>query len=212
MNAIDKKQAARTYDRIMEITVDLYRSINKVLDKDFDIEVVIMKMDFILQFSMMQIALEDYDCDVDEAIFIRDLSSKFDFCDFLKAEGYNNVTWQTLLNTNENKLKSIIREYFPLAKEKADDLALGFGLITSNEDGGKQFFQEIKQLVLDLAYYIALSDGVANESEVPNNCILYYFLIKIDEYANQFNNKRDNENHSSTNTRRSLKDFYVKKN
>ena len=41
----------------MEITVNLYRSINKVLDKDFDIEVVIMKMDFILQFSMMQIAL-----------------------------------------------------------------------------------------------------------------------------------------------------------
>ena len=206
-----KQTALDSYDKIINLLENIFKSWKETFQKEFDIRVGLNCFDVLLQFSMLQIALNDGQLQSEELEFIRDISKYCNICDYFNQRGYQNVEWQNILNTDESTLKEILNGL----QEDIIDISMDFVNIFSYADAAiskYNFFDSLKNNIFNILIAVASADNNADKSEF-NWCIIFATLNEIAKrkqaYIDAFNNP-SNPNGENTN-KKSLKDFYVKK-
>ena len=92
-----------------------YESLSDELKKEFDIAEEKKSLEYMMQFSAVEIALYDNFFNNVELNYIKSLSHDYDFCDFLRENGYPKITWEEIYQMKESELKAILdktEEYF----------------------------------------------------------------------------------------------------
>ena len=83
MNSRIKQIAIEAYNqstKTLETVFSLFKFVEEKNGNTFDVRVALNRFDVLLQYSMLQVALEDGYLHVEEVKLIRDLSKYCDFC------------------------------------------------------------------------------------------------------------------------------------
>lgn len=178
---------------------------------NFNAQVTLNRFDALLQFSMLQVALHDGYMHIDELKFISSLSHYCDFCDYLNQSGYHDVTWQTIWNTPESELQSVLKRFENNMRELNKDFVITFSAI----DSLITEFDFTSELAANIAVILAgvsVADNDLDAHEV-RNCLIMFTLADIASIKASLKKSNNNTPTQKTATQKtSLKDFYVKKN
>lgn len=218
MNSYIRQKAVEAYNQstnILEAMFKLFKRIEEANGKEFDVRLALNRFDVLLQYSMMQVALKDGYLHVEEVKLIRDLSKYCDFCDYLNKRGYKDVTWQMVLNTNEATIQSIISDYH----DDMIDLNRDFIFIFSAIDKALtqySYIDMLKKNVITILGAVAAADNDFNKEEVGADCLILGALFAIEKLINDstdtLSESAQSLNKELSMSRKSLKNFYVKKN
>ena len=201
--------------KTLEAMFKLFKLFKEKNGESFDVRVALNRFDVLLQYSMMQVALKDGYLHVEEVKLIRDLSKYCDFCGYLNQRGYKDVTWQMVLNTDKDTLKSIISDYnsdmVDLNKEFVAIFSLIDKAITEHN-----YIDLLKKQVFTMLSAVSAADDDFNEKEIGSECLILHALFAIEKFVNQTTDTLTKTSQqlskSQVSTKKSLKDFYVKKN
>lgn len=218
MNSQIKQMAIEAYNqstKTLEAMFKLFKLFKEKNGESFDVRVALNRFDVLLQYSMMQVALKDGYLHVEEVKLIRDLSKYCDFCGYLNQRGYKDVTWQMVLNTDKDTLKSIISDYnsdmVDLNKEFVAIFSLIDKAITEHN-----YIDLLKKQVFTMLSAVSAADDDFNEKEIGSECLILHALFAIEKFVNQTTDTLTKTSQqlskSQVSTKKSLKDFYVKKN
>ena len=218
MNSRIKQIAIEAYNqstKTLKTVFSLFKFVEEKNGNTFDVRVALNRFDVLLQHSMLQVALEDGYLHVEEVKLIRDLSKYCDFCGYLNQRGYKNVTWQMVLNTDEDTLKSILLEY----NNDIDDLSKEFVAVFAIFDKAiteHNFIDLLKKQVNLILCAVVAADDDINREEIGDDCLILNALLAIEKLVNQTDDtltkSAQHLRKPQTTAKKSLKDFYVKKN
>lgn len=214
-----RKMAIDAYGQATEMLENIFSVFEQAEaqnGKSFNSKIALVKFDVILQYSMMQVALQDGYLHIEEVKLIRDLAKYCDFCDYLNQRGYKSVTWQRIYNADENELKSILDR----CKKEIETLNKEFLAIFSAIDIAIKECSLIdiltKQVVTILGAVSAADDDYSDAEIIKSKCIILNTLIVIkkfvDEAASASTKFESSLDRTQCHSKKSLKDFYVKKN
>lgn len=212
-----RQMAINAYDQSTKTIEAMFKGVRLFKENNggsFDVRVALNKFDVLLQYSMMQVALQDGYLHVEEVKLIRDLSKYCDFCGYLNQRGYKDVTWQKVLNTDECTLKSIISHYNSDMIELSKEFVVVFSLVDKAMTEYNLIDPLINQIYIILGAVSAADDDF-NEEEIRSNCLILNALFAIKEFVQSTDTLSKSSqilNKSQVSTKKSLKDFYVKKN
>lgn len=85
------EEAAKAYVAVMNTATEMFKFHQQSMandGKNFDVRVGLNQLDVIIQYSMLQVALNDCNLDENEVSFIKSMSQFCDFCDYLNQAGY----------------------------------------------------------------------------------------------------------------------------
>lgn len=206
-----KSTAQKAYADAITMMEDLLTNVAYPVFKqqkiDFDVDSTLSGFDALLQYSMMQIALNDDNLHIEELKLISSLSKYCNFCDYLNQRGYKNITWQRLYNADEGELQSIILDLEYDMRVLNGDLITIFPLI-DKAIPERDFISELKTVVAVMLITVAAADNDYDENELGGTLIM--------ETLNIMERKKeslpDTNIQSKQSQKHSLKDFYVKKN
>ena len=218
MNQDIRNKALGAYEDAISLLDNVFKAHQKYIDPKFDPKAGLCRFDVLLQYSMMQVALYDNQLDREELKLISELSKFANFCDYLTAKGYKDVTWQNLLNANADQLKQIIAEY---AKDMVD-LNQEFVYVFTVVDIQVTEADLLKQLTNDILFMlhsVAVSDEKYAEDEVYKaDCLIFRALEAIYNGIKEYEGGALKEEAKEVKVedkpveQRRLKDYYVKKN
>ena len=218
MNSKIKQSAIEAYNqstKTLEAMFKLFKLLKERNGESFDVRVALNRFDVLLQYSMMQVALRDGYLHVEEVKLIRDLSKYCDFCGYLNQRGHKDVTWQMVLNTDEDTLKSIISNYNSDMIELNTEFVAVFSLI-DKAITEHNYIDLLKKQVFTMLSAVSAADDDFNVEEIGSDCLILHALFAIEKFVNQttdtLNNTSQQLSKSQISTKKSLKDFYVKKN
>ena len=212
-----RKDALDAYGKatqLIEGMFEVYQDFQKDKGKSFDVKDALVKFDVLLQFSMMQVALENNSLHIDEAKIIRDMSKYCDFCDYLNNNGFQNVTWQKVYDCKESSLQEIVTEHQDVMVKANMELVAMLMLFKGTENG-VEFFESLKQLVFVILASVSASDGNFDKAEVTQQCLILQALAAAEQLAEEATGGKAEGEQSAEQPqgkKTSLKDFYVKKN
>ena len=179
MNPEIKAKALSAYDDAINLLEQVFQAQKKYFDSKYDPQAGLVRFDVLLQYSMMQVALFDNQLDVEELRLISQLAKYANFCDYLVAKGYKNVSWDNLLRCNPQELKKIIQQY------ASDMVSLNqeFVFIFSNIDVAAKENDLLKQFTDDILFVlhsVAVSDERYAEDEVYKaDCLIFSAIEAI---------------------------------
>ena len=220
MNPEIKSKALAAYEDAINLLGNVFAAHQKYFDPKFDPNAGICRFDVLLQYSMMQVALYDNQLDNEELKLISELSKFANFCDYLTAKGYKDITWENLLNASPDQLKKVIAEY---ATDMVD-LNQEFVYVFTNADIIVKEADLLKQLtndVLFILHSVAVSDEKYAEDEVYKaDCLIFAALEAIYQGIKNCEGKEEAPAEETKEEKledkpveqRRLKDYYVKKN
>lgn len=218
MNFQIKQMAIEAYNqatKTLEAIFTLYRLFKEKNGETFDVRVALNRFDVLLQYSMMQVALKDGYLHVEEVKLIRDLSKYCDFCGYLNQRGYKDVTWQMVLNTDEETLKSIISICNNDIVNLNEEFIAVFSLIDRAIEE-RSCIDLLKNQVYIMLGAVSAADMDFNKEEIGDNCLILQALSVIEKLVNQTADSLTKSSQplskQQASTKKSLKDFYVKKN
>ena len=219
MNPDIRNKALGAYEDAIKLLGAVFEAHKKYVDQKFEPEAGLCRFDVLLQYSMMQVALYDNQLDAEEIKLIKDLSKFANFCDYLTAKGYKDVTWEHLLNANVDQLKEIIKQYC----SDMVNLNQEFVYVFTNADIMVKEADLLKQLtndVLFILHSVAVSDERYAEDEVYKaDCLIFKALEAIFEGIKSAeqggagaSEDKPRAEQPQEPERKRLKDYYVKKN
>ena len=206
------KKAFDAYDRCIE-TIRLFaETANKVIKErnphgGCDVETVLYDFDAILQYSLMQVAVNDYEFSIQEARFLRDLAQYCDFCDYVSGFTDAEVDWDLFLNCKVSLVKKLleVEDIYEDVRGKAENLAILFAMIDAATPD-TDFYESFRKDFGNILYAMMLADGEAEKDEIEG-CFFIEFLAMISAKKDE---KEEKYYHNNAKTS-SLKDFYLKK-
>ena len=163
---------------------NMVASIMRNQGKSYEPRITLNQFDILLQYSMLQIALADGYLDESEALFIKDIAQYSDFCVFLNQHGFNNVTWQTIYNTRESTLNSLLDEAKADIMELSEDFITVFSLVDAATD--YNFVDDLKRNVLVIVLATCQADGHADAIELNNGCLIVSAINEIERRKKAF--------------------------
>lgn len=213
MNEKIRQIAVKAYDDLESVLLKVFKDAKSALQKggkDVDIRFLMGEFDVLLQYSMMQVALEDNYLHEEEVIFIKGMARYFDYCDYLKAKGFDEITWEDIYYTKE----SVLQDLLDNTKEEMIKLSQEFLTILTLVDVAIKEISLAKDLLLHLFAIlsaVAYADGNCDREEVKavENSLIFQVFRKIAEYVDKKHEEGNDINQNAT--KKSLKDFFVKK-
>jgi hypothetical protein len=174
---------------------------------DYNPKITLIQFDILLQYSMLQVALGDRYLDKREISFIENITKYSDFCDYLRHHGVEDVSWNTLYNANEDDLNECLN----IIKKEIIDLSRDFISIFSIYDATTDYnyLTDLKKNVLTIIIAVCQADGRAEKEEFENGCLILSVVNQIEKEKESIETKYINKPEQP---KKSLKDFYVKKN
>ncbi len=179
MNPEIRTKALSAYDDAIKMLEAVFQAHQKYFDQKFEPKAGLVRFDVLLQYSMMQVALFDNQLDVEELKLISNLAKYANFCDYLIAKGYKNVSWDNLLRCNPQELKKIIQQYASDMVSLNQEFVYIFSAIdvaVKESDLLKQFTNDI----LFILHSVAVSDERYAEDEVYKaDCLIFSAIEAI---------------------------------
>ena len=212
MNYRIRQTAIDAYDEATNTIEEMFNMFKLALankGSSFNVRTELNGFDVLLQYSMMQVALKDDYLHVEEVKLIRDLSKYCDFCDYLNQRGYRNVTWQMVLNTDERTLKSILSDYQDDMINLSKDFIAVFSLV-DKAIVERRYLDELKDQVAKIIGAVAYADGELDDTELSGSCMIISAIQVIEKII--YENEVLSDESPKVSSKKSLKDFYVKKN
>ena len=154
------QKAFDAYDRCIDTIRFLADTANRVLrsrnsSERIDDDTILFNFDAILQYSLMQVAVNDYEFSVQEARFLKDLAQYCDFCDYLESISDKLVNWDLFLNCNASAIKELLEldSICEDIRDKAEALSALFAMIdavTPDTD----YYESFKNDFFKIYYYV----------------------------------------------------------
>jgi len=210
------EEAAKAYVEVMNTATEMFKFHQQSManeGKQFDIRVGLNQLDVIIQYSMLQVALNDDELDESEAGFIKSMSQFCDFCDYLNQVGYRGVTWDVIFNTDENSLKEVLEESKKSVISLSQDFVRIFSLIDAMTE--HNYLDDLYKNFCAIIAGIMQADGKAYKEEIANGCLLIDLINVVNAQKQDFENviaAKNSQPKEQPNAKKSLKDYYVKKN
>ena len=210
------EEAAKAYVEVMNTATEMFKFHQQSManeGKNFDVRVGLNQLDVIIQYSMLQVALNDGNLDENEVGFIKSMSQFCDFCDYLNQTGYRGVTWDVIFNTDENSLKEVLEESRKSVISLSEDFVRVFSLIDAMTE--HNYLDDLYKNFCAIIAGIMQADGKAYKEEVSNGCLLVDLINVVNEQKQDFENMivaKQSQPKEQPNAKKSLKDYYVKKN
>ena len=210
------EEAAKAYVAVMNTATEMFQFHQQSManeGKNFDVRVGLNQLDVIIQYSMLQVALNDGNLDENEVGFIKSMSQFCDFCDYLNQAGYRGVTWDVIFNTDENSLKEVLEESKKSVISLSEDFVRIFSLIDAMTE--HNYLDDLYKNFCAIIAGIMQADGKAYKEEVSNGCLLVDLINVVNEQKQNFENMiaaKKSQPKEQANAKKSLKDYYVKKN
>lgn len=210
------EEAAKAYVAVMNTATEMFKFHQQSMandGKNFDVRVGLNQLDVIIQYSMLQVALNDCNLDENEVNFIKSMSQFCDFCDYLNQAGYQGVTWDVIFNTDENSLKEVLEESKESVISLSEDFVKVFSLIDAMTE--HNYLDDLYKNFCAIISGVMNADGKTYKEEVTNGCLLVDLLNAVDAKKKDFENiiaSKNAQPKEQPNAKKSLKDYYVKKN
>lgn len=209
--------ASYYYDQIMqklnEIGVGL-AIISRKINRNFSTELFLRQFDILLQYSLLECAMDDRDVDVDELVIIKNITKHGDIIDLVNREYNADLTWNAFLANDILALKSFMDTIKDIVDEMAIDFCTFFGVFDANIP------VDYLQLLIDdygkIMLAVVCADGRVDQREkdrIPNNYMIKHVFGRIIQVINTV----DKENAAKKNAaptsggRQSLKSMYENK-
>lgn len=142
---------------------------SKLLCKNFDI---------ILQFSLLQIAVADYDLDSKELVFIRDLTINGDLIEYLNSLVEYKISWNTIYNADVIELKGLLKDIEPLMESLSNDLATAFAICDASTV--HNYVSDLKTSIIVIVNGLGKMDGDFSYLEQHADCLVIRLASEIE--------------------------------
>lgn len=185
MTSIFDRAKTAYRDCISDLTVmgDAVATIQAKQGKKFDTRILLNQFDVLLQYSLLQIALADGTLANEEACFIRDLAENSDLTELLKKLGYDNASWQTIYNTEESKLSSILKSIEQDVMNLSKDIVSVFaGYDAANPH---DYFADLKNNIAIIIAATCQADGKSEACELNEVCLIIKVMAQIKMLKNK---------------------------
>ena len=177
-------------------------------------DVLNRQLDVLLQYSFLEIALFDRSLDKNEIAFIKGIAKFGDLCEFLQQKDVD-ITWEKIAaiqpSTATEFVESLREPMISLA-ENIEKLFAAIDASTPDHDYLKDFVDN----VVSMYEAFIVADGNALEVELNNvnNTLMNHVCNTIIGYRNAIleNKNAPKESNEGAPCKKTLKDFYGKKN
>ena len=153
----------------------------------FNSELLCKNFDIVLQFSLLQIAVADYDLDSKELVFIRDLTIKGDLIEYLNSLVEYKISWNTIYNTDVIELKGLLRDIEPLIESLSNDLATAFAICDATT--AHNYVSELKTSVIVIVNGLGKMDGDFSYLEQHADCLVIRLASEIERRKQKLKRK-----------------------
>ncbi len=153
------------YKKMLSRVRMMAETVSSLDEVDLDSEQVIIDFDIILQYSLLQIAVADYELDNNEIIFIRDLTEEGDFVEDLINERFNrSITWESIYGGGaliiKDLLSSLKSEMTKISNDFVWVVAL-FDTLTPEHN----YVEEFEKMIWQIFGGVSIIDGQLTNSE-----------------------------------------------
>lgn len=207
------EKAMNAYVEVMNTAKEMFKVHQDALEsegKQFSVRVALNQLDVIIQYSMLQIALNDNNLDKNEVLFIKTMSQYCDFCDFLNQCGYKNVTWDVIYNSDEQVLKQILKETLESVVSLSNDFIKVFSLIDAMIKE-RNYLEILYNDFCSIIAAVMQADGKVYKEELSRGCLLVDLINVISEQKEEAENDIK-ANKEKLNNKIALKNYYINKN
>ena len=142
--------------------------IAKIAEKDgidIDPKAVAGEFDVVLQYSLLQVAVADFELDADEIIFIRDLTEYGDFVNYCSSEKFK-LTWEMLYNASINDVRKLLKSLEDIIKDLSGRFVRIFAICDAATE--YNFVSDLEDYLNTIITGLSLMDGdqTSDEKEV----------------------------------------------
>ncbi|HBN00939.1 MAG TPA: hypothetical protein DD384_07000 [Firmicutes bacterium] len=175
----------KVYDSCKKFYNDAYGVVSamglvykKYHDPDYDPEILGLKFDLFVQFSLLQIAVADNDFDKNELLFIRDLTEKGDLVQYYNSLGGAYITWNQLYNADVYMIKDLLR----FTEEEMNRMSTDFVTIVAGIDSLTEhnFLSDLQNDITCMILGLCSMDGKITKSETAQRCFILVLLNEIE--------------------------------
>mgnify|MGYP007081723968 CR=1 FL=1 len=167
----------KSYFTISEMGNWLGKHLDSGKKERFRSNILCKNFDIVLQFSLLQIALADYDLDSKEVVFIRDLTLDGDMFEYLNSFVESKVDWQMAYNANISELKEFLKIVEPLMKSLSDDLVTAFAICDASTV--HNYVSDLRAEILTIINGLGKMDGDFSYLELHTDCLIVHLIFEI---------------------------------
>ena len=170
-----------------EIAVSL-KNFFRTQGQEFNTDLFYRQYDCLLQYSLLHTAIIDNDFDLNEVVFIRDLTEHADLMDYLNSICDTDFSWQLIFKGEIAAISTWLSAIRPLMDSVKEDFCAFFALYDAASP--KDYLQNLVKNTSFILAALACSDGKISEKEkdTSGNYILDVFS-DISDNIKGFQNK-----------------------
>ena len=209
MNREQKKKAMEAYEDAVKLVGNMFDAVAESVHFAYGKRGALERFDVLLQYSLMQVALNDGYFHIEEAKFIRDIAQYCDFCDFLRKHGFDDLTWQEIYDSDERRWKRVLDD----ARDDVISLSNDFVAIFATVDAvtaSHSYIDDFYNYMLAIISAIVVADGNYDEEEIFGGCLILDRIESIKKLKKE--NEKTHQKQPKAQKRTTLKDKFVKKN
>ena len=144
----------------------------------FNSELLCKNFDIVLQFSLLQIAVADYELDSKELVFIRDLTINGDLIEYLNSLVENKIDWETVYNADVFELKGLLKDIEPFMESLSNDLATAFAICDASTV--HNYVSDLKTSIFVIVNDLGKMDGDFSYLEQHADCLVIRLASEIE--------------------------------
>ena len=170
------------YEQCYENVKEMSCSIAEIMEsegKRWDPKITTGKFDVVLQYSLLQIAVADFDLDKNEVVFIRDLTKQGDFVNYINAVANTKITWEGLYNSQINNLRSFLNDIEPVMEDLSNEFVNVFAVCDKATE--YDFAADLEKNIVLIITGLAHMDGSISKSELKQSCVILGAVNRIKE-------------------------------
>ncbi len=167
------------------------------------------KFDVMLQYSLLQIAVADGSLKGEELGFIYDIAKYGDYCKYLQAISNKPITWEVIYGTEESGLQELLAGTDEAMIDLGENFIRVFALLDM-ADKDTSYANLMIEYLEKIVFATMYSDGKPEEAELNNGCLVLSVFHNIAQIV--ANQQAEETQCASSTSKKSLKDYYVKKN
>lgn len=145
--------------------------------KNWDPRITVAKFDIVLQYSLLQVAVADFDFDRNEMIFIRDITEQGDFVNYINAMANTDITWDGLFNSSVSDIRKFLRDIKDVIEELSDEFVQVFALCDKLTQ--YDFVSDLEDNVVLIIAGLAKMDGTITASEITQTYLIMEAINRI---------------------------------
>ncbi len=173
----------KCYDNVKAMACDI-AAVLEEQGVDFDPKITTGKFDIVLQYSLLQIAVADFDFDVNEMIFIRDITEQGDFLNYVNSIAKTGITWNGLLNSSVNDIRKFLRDIEGEIEELSEEFVAVFATC-DKVTREYNYVADLEKYIVSILAGLMTMDGNITKNEASTSTVIGRAINKIKQLKKQ---------------------------